>query len=249
MIFQLNEGPDYKQLEVDKRNENLNQILKIREDYCAGIQSYDVIKFMEKVDLYCQDYGYTVAEIINELPTNRHLQIHLMKSPKKQNIYEPAAFKCLQDLKLFDSIYNLPNGGKSAYSLTKHGICKGVVANDDVKTIDFMGEINVKGTQEKKTFVFAHKYTQSLGGSQDNQFLDAKKFLDRGIDCANNELIVIAILDGPYYQIPYTKGEAYYDNKLNFLNEMCHTKNHYVYATDIFHIKDVINHYLNNIPF
>ena len=37
MIFQLNEGPDYKQLEVDRRNENLNQILKIREDYCAGI--------------------------------------------------------------------------------------------------------------------------------------------------------------------------------------------------------------------
>ena len=172
-----------------------------------------------------------------------------MKSPKKQNIYEPAAFKCLQGLKLFDSIYNLPNGGKSAYSLTKHGICKGVVANDDVKTIDFMGEINTKGTQDKKTFVFAHKYTQSLGGSQDNQFLDAKKFLDRGIDCANNELIVIAILDGLYYQIPYTKGDTYYDNKLNFLNEMCHTKNHYVYATDIFHIKDVINHYLNNVPF
>ena len=134
------------------------------------------------------------------------IAVRLSKDPKRQNIYENIFYGYLRENNR--DVIKLPLGGPKSVYLTRNGLSIGGKNHtDSTKSLDFYEKIG------DKEIYYYHKYTESGGGAQANQYNDLQTFLRLAERYCNNHRdnnIFVAVADGPFYD----------DDKLGYLAQI-----------------------------
>ena len=195
---------DDKLLELKRKitKENIDQLMI---EYNKEIlPKYIKTKIMTEVNLK----GFLFEDILNKIKTDIMYASYFSKSALKQNIAEKLQFQYLTNK--YPNLKKLPSNGPNSFFLSNKGIVK-KRPEKGTKSIDFYDPDN-------KTFYYA-KYINENGGSQDNQFIDVKTFVElSNIFCRkDNTFKFILLIDGKYFN----------DKKKEILNDMIDIKNIY----------------------
>lgn len=128
------------------------------------------------------------------------------KDSVRQNIYEKNVFSYIE--KYIINLQNILNIKIQIKKLSNNGglmIVGGNILpyskkyNSRCKTIDFEIDIIIKNNIYKR--YISHKYTKEVsGGSQDNQYIDIKNYIQECNLSMDNNLKFYAIVDGEYYK-------------------------------------------------
>jgi hypothetical protein len=141
---------------------------------------------------------------MSDIKQSKYFACMFCKDPNKQNIYEKHEFDFIKQMPYVEDIVKLdPNGENSKY-VNNHILSTGEDTRrthrqeNKSKSIDFKFKILPYGERKKKITIYAmHKYTESNGGAQDNQYQDLRIFLQNAP--LNREECFIALADGEYY--------------------------------------------------
>jgi len=183
--------------------------IKIRQEAwaknCNDI-SLDEPYVLTKVHNWAKDRGIIDFEnLYREIKECKYFKMVFAKDPSKQNIYEKAALNFLRSITILDKVEKLPPNGEQAQYVINSELSSGEPSKSSrkkrgkSKSIDFKFIILPIGNRTKKITCYAmHKYTEQMGGAQDNQFQDLRLFLENSpID---REECFIAFADGEYYK-------------------------------------------------
>lgn len=167
---------------------------KLIETRLENLKEFDIndkhVKI--KLDGIGERYGFPTPfnhyEIL-KFVSNNAMALLFVKDANKQNKHELWVFELLANHLKIEQL------NKKSKSLINGDIVPfDNKSNNSAKTIDFIA------THNNKTLVITHKYTQNIGGAQDNQYKDCKNFLIEAAKGAlKNNMVYIALLDGNYY--------------------------------------------------
>jgi len=165
---------------IDTRLDNLNNF-NINDEH---------VKI--KLDGIGERYGFPLPYNhfdILKFVSNNAIALLFVKDANKQNKHEYWVFELLSQYLTIEQL------SKKSKSLINGDIVPfDNKSNNSAKTIDFIA------THNNKTLVITHKYTQNIGGAQDNQYKDCKNFLiEASKGALKNNMVYIALLDGNYY--------------------------------------------------
>ena len=159
---------------------------------------------LEKIFNWAALRGIDMASLLDDIQHSRYFKYAFAKDPVRQNLYERTALEFLQTLPLVTNTAKLASGGEK--SLFVHNgiltlgenIPRTRRAEHKSKSIDFKFVVRAKGKRKSDLVCYAmHKYTESEGGAQDNQFSDLRLFL---YNCPlKRQECYIAFADGDYY--------------------------------------------------
>lgn len=155
-----------------------------------------------KIKNISDNFDIPESEIINIISksTDKKLKelfiaVRFSKDPKRQNIYENIFYDYLRENNR--DVIKLPLSGPKSVYLTRIGLSMGGEDDpDSTKSLDFYEEIG------DKEIYYYHKYTESGGGAQANQYNDLKTFLrlaERFCQNHRDNNIFVAVADGPFY--------------------------------------------------
>jgi hypothetical protein len=208
---------DYKKKYKEKIVENLQNVILELETDDMNI----------KISNWANKFGYSFDEIKNKIINDEIFRCVFAKDPAKQNLYQNLASKYIGALKIVNNFTVLPAGGKNAIYLTNGKILTGDLLKNqskDIKSIDFSWNTG--------NFIFyaSHKYTETNGGAQDNQYKDIQDFLHHSRDCNEKNTIFLAICDGDYYLKKDSKtGDA---TKIDRLKRLTDNKTSFVLSIE-----------------
>lgn len=140
------------------------------------------------------DFGF---DIIKEKILNDDLfAACFIKDSSKQNFYEKEQLSILKN-EYGKNIDKLSSSGKDCIRLIDGEITYGESTENGTKSLDFIEKY------DKLTVFYFAKFTEVSGGAQDNQYNDAKKFLeeaDKYVGAHDDDFRFVALLDGSLYQ-------------------------------------------------
>jgi len=221
---------DYELIEKQQLQSN---ILKLRRKIDQGRIPEDV---MLKVRNFSEKFNIDRDFLVDRLLRDDLLILNFMKEPQKQTLHETKAFEYLCSFEQIMEPKNLPSGGDNALYVHGGQVIKGseLTSRSRGKSIDFYWKMKVGG---KIVDCYAtHKYTKTNGGAQDNQFKDVTKFFADAAEYRGGDKFFFAILDGPYYQMPYHGSKS----KIEYLNATYQTQSNRILATTINDLKDTV---------
>lgn len=208
-----NGGDIYSQAKRDLIVENalkypyVDDVNQIPEDTKSRIISRARAFYIEDEELILQGaISSPVAWISSVLPL-----------PERQNYQERALYDYLTTSLPNDEIDFLQNRGITAKYLINGKLETGFTSRPQKahsKSLDFFIT-----TEKGNKIAVAAKYTVGTGGSQDNQGLDAERFIAQ--QKATSPHYLALILDGDYYQTPYGDTE---NSKLDVLKQQVKRK-------------------------
>lgn len=170
--------------------------VKVRENLKNVLNEIETKEMKLKILNWDNKFGYSFEKIKEKIIDDEIFRCVFAKDPAKQNLYQTLAANYISTLEGVKNFDILPSGGKNAIYLTNGKILKGSALKNqskDIKSIDFIW--NYKDF----TFYVSHKYTETNGGAQDNQYKDIQDFLNHSRDCNEKKIIFLAICDGDYY--------------------------------------------------
>jgi hypothetical protein len=170
--------------------------VKVRENLKNVLNEIETKEMKLKILNWANKFGYSFEKIKEKIIDDEIFRCVFAKDPAKQNLYQTLAANYISTLEGVKKFNILPSGGKNAIYLTNGKILKGSALKNqskDIKSIDFIW--NYKDF----TFYVSHKYTETNGGAQDNQYKDIQDFLNHSRDCNEKKTIFLAICDGDYY--------------------------------------------------
>ena len=176
---------------------------KAWEENIAGFDLNDN-SVREKIETWAILRGIEVTELMADIVNSKFFKYTFAKDPNRQNIYEKAAFEFLCNIPLIKDVRKLAPGGEKAYFVVNGQLTPGEKTSrthreqHKSKSIDF--KFIVKPYNQRKielTCYAMHKYTESEGGAQDNQYSDLRLFLE---NCpTKRQECYIVFADGKYY--------------------------------------------------
>lgn len=192
-------GPDYDQIELAARRANAE---KLRE----SPNSRDV---QTKINSWAARFGLEPEFVRYKFLTDDTFALNFVKDPGRQTMHEALAATHIKTRIPFVSHFEkLPSGGASALYVVDGGL---VIPGEQLhattsvhgKSIDFRWTFSKEG--KVLSVCCTHKHTKEGGGSQDNQFMDVKRFMQAARDCRDHNAVFLAICDGAYYQQAYDR--------------------------------------------
>ena len=182
---------DYKQIKRQAWIKNSNEVDTTNPEV--------MLKITNRAELM----GVDPSELANAVNNDDYLRMMFAKDPSKQNIFETGALEFLCSIPGVKSVTKLPAAGPNAIYVDNHVLSLGETGKTTrkgtkSKSIDFKIELGILGKSKRDTTIYAmHKYTEHVGGAQDNQFQDIITFLEnvplKRVEC------FVALLDGNYY--------------------------------------------------
>lgn len=158
---------------------------------------------MKKINNIAENFDWDKDQIYEIIKNSKDeklkellIAVRLAKDPKRQNIYE---FLFLDYMKKNGrNIKKLPSRGSKAVYLSKNELLEENSTDaETTKSLDYYERIN------DREYFYYHKFTESRGGAQANQYIDAKTFVRLSNKyCKNNSdnFSFIAVVDGPFYR-------------------------------------------------
>lgn len=174
-------------VEAEKKKIRLENISQLRKEI-------DSSWVKEKIDNHILSFSniFSKDEIKTSILNNDIVASFFIKDPGRQNISEKLALEILQ-------VEKLPSQGKNCIRFNDEGKIVSIASNN-TKSADFIW----------KDYYVTQKYTDSMGGAQDNQRNDVIDFLKRG----SIQHKVAAIVDGKYWDVWRDKlKEEFKDNQ------------------------------------
>lgn len=206
-------GPDYEGVRKARLAENVANLKTLVKNKDKNMME-KINNYAKKFDLDPEFIEYEILHDSNILITNQ-----FVVDPAKQTIDQQTCFEFIKTIPYVKNIKLLPAGGENALYIkngklgTRNDLDKG-----NSKSIDLYFEY------KNKQYYCALKYTKDNGGAQDNQCDDAEDFLENASKSNDENIRYLAILDGPYYERPYTRVKNEYKTKIEYLNSLYKTK-------------------------
>ena len=166
----------------------LNSVNELRNDIDSNWVNY-------KVENYCDRWGDSIVDVKKKILTDDRFARFFIKDPKRRNIYEKLAIYYLSNV-LKKDIVKLSAGGSNALCIKNGEIIKGSSTTQSTKSIDFKEE------RDGKIYYYTHKYIESDGGAQDNQYRDMCHFADEAtkyVEKHDDNVNFILLADGSYF--------------------------------------------------
>lgn len=183
---------------IDYESEYKRIVEKNIQEVRAHINDKDM---QVKINNYCAKYGLPKKFVERKILTDNIFAISFAKDPGRQSFHQHYAAKFIKEIPGVIEFKELPASGPNALFILDGRIVKKeeLRKDNDTKSIDFFWKVKAASGKIFK-FYAAHKHTAMDGGSQDNQFNDLKLFMKQGSTNTNDEVFILAIGDGPYYQ-------------------------------------------------
>jgi hypothetical protein len=178
---------------MDYKEQYKKQIIQNLKNVLLELETDDM---KIKISNWANKFGYSFDTIKEKIISDEIFRCVFAKDPAKQNLYQTLASKYISSLSMVSGFTILPSGGKDAVYLENGKLLTGKDLDTqakDTKSIDFMWKTG------DFTFYASHKYTETNGGAQDNQYKDVQDFLKHCRDCNKKNTRFLAICDGDYY--------------------------------------------------
>lgn len=149
---------------------------------------------MKKTATYSWRYGVDESAILEKILSDRMFANLFAIEPRRQGLHERIAAERVGELPNVESFAVLPKAGPASVHITSDGQLQTLNARSQLKSLDFQW-------QPGGWHCFAtHKYTREGGGNQDSQFKEVVRTMRNFMQGqANDEVVLFAILDGPYF--------------------------------------------------
>ena len=156
-----------------------------------------VAKFEKKIKTYCEKYNLTRGQVIASILSDDVAASVFAKAASRQRTAEKAQLEYLQLVRGV-RVDRLPASGYNSLRLQGGEIVKGNMPKtvDSTKTFDAVSD-----NHHTIDYVY-QKFTDGFGGAQDNQAMDALRFLEQAhayVDTHEDRIRFVVILDGSYY--------------------------------------------------
>lgn len=156
-----------------------------------------VPNFEKKIRTYCDKYDLMRSEVVASILSDDIAASVFAKSASRQCTAEKAQLEYMQQVRGI-RIKRLPSSGYNSLRLQDGEIVKGNVPRtvDSTKTFDAISD-----NHHTIDYIY-QKFTDGFGGAQDNQAMDALRFLEAAnqyVETHNDRIRFVAILDGSYY--------------------------------------------------
>jgi hypothetical protein len=181
------------------REKDLENLMKTKlavSNYLEGGTGL-VRNFETKIGKYASKYSMTRAQVLASILSDDIAASVFAKAASKQRTAEKAQLEYMQLVRGV-RIERLPSTGYNSVRLQDGELVKGNVPKtvSCTKTMDAISD-------NHHTIDYAYqKFTDGFGGAQDNQAMDAIRFLDSAHEYVNahdDRIRFVAILDGSYY--------------------------------------------------
>jgi len=156
-----------------------------------------VRNFERKIRTYCKKYDLTRSTVIASILSDDIAASVFAKSASRQRTAEKAQLEYMQHERGV-RVERLPATGFNSVRIQNGKLVKGNVA----KTIDSTKTMDAISDNHHTIDYLYQKFTDGFGGAQDNQAMDAIRFLEAAqeyVDTHDDRIRFVAILDGSYY--------------------------------------------------
>ena len=156
-----------------------------------------VPKFETKIKTYANKYSLTRSAVVASILSDDIAASVFAKSASRQRTAERAQLEYMQHVRGV-RVERLPACGYNSLRLQGGEIVKGNMP----KTIDSTKTFDAVSDNHHTIDYLYQKFTDGFGGAQDNQAMDAIRFLEAAeeyVDTHDNRIRFVAILDGSYY--------------------------------------------------
>jgi hypothetical protein len=167
-----------------------------------GELSADAVK---KIESLAERFGIAKDEVISAVLTNLvAYRVIVGKNPSKMDYYEDTLKAYLETLDEVKSVKKLPKSGKNSLHVRGGKIVSNLKKDKHLKSLDLQVEF-----KNGQVAYVIHKYTRDTGGTQGSASRDAIMTLKQGLDANGTRILnLVAVLDGPYYQLKNKHGET-----------------------------------------
>lgn len=156
-----------------------------------------VAKFEKKIKTYADKYSLTRGAVIASILSDDVAASVFAKSASRQRTAEKAQLEYLQHVRGV-RVERLPASGYNSLRLQGGEIVKGNMP----KTVDSTKTFDAISDNHHTIDYLYQKFTDGFGGAQDNQAMDAIRFLEAAheyIETHDDRIRFVVILDGIYY--------------------------------------------------
>lgn len=156
-----------------------------------------VRNFERKIRTYCKKYDLTRSTVLASILSDDIAASVFAKSASRQRTAEKAQLEYMQ-LERGVRVERLSATGFNSVRIQAGELVKGNVA----KTIDSTKTMDAISDNHHTIDYLYQKFTDGFGGAQDNQAMDAIRFLEAAqeyVDTHDDRIRFVAILDGSYY--------------------------------------------------
>ena len=180
--------PDYDAIERQKWKEAQNSVALEAQERTDRI--------MQRVKGFMWRFGFNEKAILNKIASDTMFAAWFAKEPRRTGLHEAAAAEWIKKLRHVKDFKVLPKSGRNALKVSSDGNIESETNNKKLpgKSLDF------KWKTGGKTFYAMHKYTKEGGGNQDSQYKEMIELMSRFLHCRNRDVVLLIIVDGPYYQ-------------------------------------------------
>ena len=156
-----------------------------------------VRNFERKIRTYCKKYDLTRSTVLASILSDDIAASVFAKSASRQRTAEKAQLEYMQHERGV-RVERLSATGFNSVRIQNGELVKGNVA----KTIDSTKTMDAISDNHHTIDYLYQKFTDGFGGAQDNQAMDAIRFLEAAYEYVNthdDRVRFVAILDGSYY--------------------------------------------------
>lgn len=156
-----------------------------------------VPKFEKKIRTYAEKYSLTRSAVVASILSDDIAASVFAKSASRQRTAEKAQLEYMQHERGV-RVEHLPATGYNSLRLQGGEIVKGNMP----KTVDSTKTFDAISDNHHTIDYLYQKFTDGFGGAQDNQAMDAIRFLEAAheyVDTHDDRVRFVAILDGIYY--------------------------------------------------
>ena len=156
-----------------------------------------VRQFESKIRTYCRKYNLSRSVVLASILSDDIAASLFAKSAGHQRTAEKAQLEYMQ-YKRGIRVERLPSTGYNSIRIQDGELVKGNVA----RTVSSTKSMDAISDNHHTIDYLYQKFTDGFGGAQDNQAMDAIRFLEAAHDYVNthdDRIRFVAILDGGYY--------------------------------------------------
>ncbi len=156
-----------------------------------------VPKFEKKIRTYCEKYNLSRGKVIASILSDDIAASTFAKSASRQRTAERGQLEYMQ-YERGVRIERMPSSGYNSLRLQEGELVKGNMP----KTINSTKTMYAISDNHHTVDYIYQKFTDGFGGAQDNQAMDAIRFLEAAeeyVETHNDRIRFVAILDGSYY--------------------------------------------------
>jgi hypothetical protein len=156
-----------------------------------------VRNFEKKIRTYCKKYDLTRSTVLASILSDDIAASVFAKSASRQRTAEKSQLEYMQ-LKRGVRVERLPSTGYNSIRIQDGELVKG----NSPKTISSTKSMDAISDNHHTIDYLYQKFTDGFGGAQDNQAMDAIRFLEAAqeyVDTHDDRIRFVAILDGSYY--------------------------------------------------